>query len=149
MGTFGMAVRACVAAILAAACLGGCAAPEAPDQAVRDAVAQLQGDIDRRDTDAVLSVLAEDFAGRDGMDRRGARALAAGAFLRYRSVRVRLGQVEVTVQGETRANADFTAVLTGGTGVLPESAQVYDVRTGWRREEDEWFLVSADWTPRL
>lgn len=126
----------------------GCARPS-PEQALRERMDQLQSAIDARDAGAVEDVLAEDFVGNAGLDRRGARRLAAATFLRYREVGVRFGPVEVELHGE-RATARFTAVATGGSGgLLPERGQLYDVTTGWRREGDDWRITSADWKPKL
>lgn len=137
------------AACWLALALSGCARP-APEQALRDRVQALQRDIDARDSAAVASVLADDFAGNDGMDRQGARRLAAAVFLRYRDVGVRIGPLEVRLHDETRASAAFTAAVTGsGGGLLPERGQIYQVRSGWRMDGDEWRMTSAQWEPQL
>lgn len=130
----------------------GCAcacARTPPEQALRDTIAQLQRDIGARDADAVTSVLAEDFVGNEGMDRRGARQLAAGAFLRYREVGAKLGPLQVEMQGDRHATVRFTAAISGGAGLVPQEGQVYQVATGWRLVDGDWMLTSADWTPAL
>ena len=44
----------------------------------------------------------------------------------------------------------FTAALTGGSGsLLPDSAQVYDVETGWRFDDGNWRMTSATWQPKF
>ena len=135
-------------AAIAAALVSACARPS-PEQALRDRMDQLQSAIDGRDAGAVEDVLADDFVGNAGMDRQGARRLAATMFLRYRQVGVRFGPVEVELHGE-RATARFTAVATGGSGgLLPERGQVYDVTIGWRRDGDDWRITSAEWKPKL
>ena len=48
-----------------------------------------------------------------------------------------------------RATANFTAAITGGPGLLPDQAQVYDIETGWRLEGADWKLISAKWKPQL
>ncbi len=130
----------------------GCAcacARTPPEQALRDTIAQLQRDIGARDADAVTSVLAEDFVGNEGMDRRGARQLAAGTFLRYREVGAKLGPLQVEMQGDRHATVRFTAAISGGAGLVPQEGQVYQVATGWRLVDGDWMLTSADWTPAL
>lgn len=130
----------------------GCAcacARTPPEQALRDTIAQLQRDIGARDADAVTSVLAEDFVGNEGMDRRGARQLAAGTFLRYREVGAKLGPLQVEMRGDRHATVRFTAAISGGAGLVPQDGQVYQVITGWRLVDGDWMLTSADWTPAL
>lgn len=127
----------------------GCTRP-APEQRLREQLDALQAAIDARDAGAIEEVLAEDFVGNEGMDRQGARRLAAGTFLRYRAIGARLGPVRIDLQGEHRATAGFTALVSGGDGnLLPERGQVYQVTTGWRLDDGDWRIVSATWEPEL
>ena len=139
---------ACVA-ILAALLVSGCRKDD-PEQAVRHHVEAMQQAIDARDAGDVEALLAEDFIGNDGLDRRGARQLAAGMFLRYRDAGARIGPVSVELRGEHDAIARFTVLATGGdSGLLPEQGQVYQVETGWRLVDGEWRLLNASWKPKL
>lgn len=136
-------LAACALAITVLA--PGCAKP-APEQAVRLRLQEIQAAIDARDASAVQALLADDFVGNNGMDRRAARQLAAGMFLRYRDVAARIGPVEVALRGDDDAIARFNLLATGGSGgLLPERGQIYAVETGWRRVDGEWQLRSAHW----
>ena len=138
-----------IAALACALALAACARPSV-ETAVRAQVQALQTAIDARDAGAVQDLLADDFVGNDGLDRRGARQLAAGVFLRFRDVRARIGPVQVEARGPDEAIARFTVLATGGSGgLLPEQGQLYRVDTGWRRVDGEWRLLSASWTPKL
>ena len=139
---------ACVA-ILAALLVSGCRKDD-PEQAVRHRVEAMQQAIDARDAGDVEALLAEDFIGNDGLDRRGARQLAAGMFLRYRDAGARIGPVSVELRGESEAVARFSVLATAGNGgLLPEQGQVYQVETGWRLVDGEWRLLNASWKPKL
>ncbi len=123
----------------------GCAKP-APEQAVRAQLQALQTAIDARDAGAVEALLAEDFIGNEGLDRSGAKRLAAGMFLRYRDVGVKLGPVAVELRGDADAVARFNLLATGGSGgLLPVRGQVYAVETGWCYIDGDWRLRSARW----
>lgn len=139
------------ARVVACACalaLVACTRP-APEQALRDAIAQMEAAVEARDVDALREPLADDFIGPEGMDRRGAQRLAQLVFLRNRSIGVTLGPLDVAMQGQG-ATVAFTAGITGASGtLLPESAQVYQVTTGWRLRGEQWELVSIDWKPRM
>ena len=125
--------RFVMATCMAIALTVGACAKQGAEAEVRARIAELQAAIDARDAGDVHALLAEDFVGNDALDRRGARQLAAGTFLRYRDVSVRLGPVDVELRGERDAVARFTAVATGGSGAaLPDSGQLYQVQTGWR-----------------
>jgi len=136
---------------LAIACLlaVACSRPS-PEQAVRHEVDAMQAAIDARDAGAVDDLIADDFVGNDGLDKRGARQLAAGMFLRYRDVSAKLGPATVELRGERDAVARFSVLATGGSGdFLPDMGQVYDVETGWRLVDGEWKLRNANWKPKL
>lgn len=143
-GFQGIARLACVGLLLV---LAACSRSD-PEQAVRAQVDALQQAIDARDAGAVEDLLAEDFIGNEGLDRRGAKQLAAGVFLRHREIGARLGPVTVELRGEGEAIARFSVLATGGSGgLLPEQGQVYQVQTGWRLQDGDWKLLNASWTP--
>jgi hypothetical protein len=133
--------------VLTLVALAGCSR-STPEEAVRTQVAALQAAIDARDAGEVEELLAEDFVGNDGLDRRGARQLAVAVFLRHRDVAAKVGPVSVELRGTTDAIARFNVLATGGSGgLLPDSGQVYRVETGWRLLDGDWRLVNASWTP--
>lgn len=149
-GTFWVGtVRGFASACLLAVAVGACSRTP-PEQAVREQVEALQSAIDARDAGAVHDLLAEDFVGNGGMDRRGARQLAVAMFLRHRDVGARLGPVAVELRNESEATAKFSVLATGGNGgMLPTNGQVFEVETGWRLEGGTWRLLNARWTPEL
>ena len=134
-------------ALLVLALLGCSRTP--PEERLRAAMSDLQASIEQRDAKELESYLAQDFVGPEGLDREGARRMAQLLFLRHRDVGVRTGPEEVALQAG-HATVRFSAALTGSAGgLLPDSAQVYDVETGWREEEGTWRLTSVRWTPKF
>lgn len=137
----GRLLAAMLACSMAAAC--GRTAPEA---ALRDALASLEEAVESRDAGDVAAHLAADFIGPGGLDREGARRLAAAHFLRHRGVAVVAGPYELELR-EGHARVRFTAVLTGGSGAaLPAAARAWQVDSGWRDAGGAWELVSLEWT---
>jgi hypothetical protein len=121
-----------------------------PEQRLRDTVASLQAAIQARDAGDIREVLAEDFVGPGGVDREGAVRMAQAMFLRHREIGVTMaGPLQVRMQ-PGHASVRFEAALTGGSGsILPDAARLYSVETGWRLDDGNWRLTSADWKPRL
>lgn len=119
-----------------------------PEQALRQDLSALQAGIEARDAAKLRDFLAADFIGNGGLDRDGARRLAALHFMRNDDVGVTIGPLAVTVQGD-HATVQCTVLLTGGnTGLLPESSSIYEVRSGWRMEDGAWRMTSLTWTPK-
>lgn len=126
----------------------GCARGD-PEAALREAVDGLHRAVEARDPAAVQQLLADDFIGNDGLDREGARRLMAAMLLRHRELGSTLGPLQVAMR-QDHADVRFQAMLRGGSGaLLPDSAQLYDVRSSWRLEGGEWKLYHARWTAAL
>lgn len=140
--------RFATAAIVSILLTAGCAKTP-PEQALRQAMAELQKGVEKRDADVVEERLAQDFVGPDGIDRDGVRRMAALQMMRHEKLGLTLGPLDIRVQ-ERHATIRFTAAATGGSGGwLPDSAEVYQVETGWRQEGDDWKMTSASWKPEL
>jgi len=127
--------------------LAGCSR-EPPEAALRATITEMQQAAEAHDTDALFEPIAEDFAGSEGMDRKAFRRFVTLMSMRYKSVGVNLGPMDVKLIGD-RATVTFTAAITSGPGLLPDQGQVYEVDTGWRLEGSDWKLISARWKPKL
>ena len=120
-----------------------------PEEALRGALDEVRSAIEARDARALEQLLAEDFVGPGGLDRDGARRLAALHFMRHGDVGVLPGPLDIALQDE-HARVRFSAVLSGGSGrLLPDSAEAWQVDTGWRLVDGDWRMTSAAWTPAM
>ncbi len=135
-------------ALACAGLLAGCS-HEPPEQKLRDTIAGMQAAAEARDADELFAPIAEDFGGPGGMDRESFRRFVTLVSLRNEKVGVQLGPMDVKLFGQDRATVRFTAATSGGSGWLPDSAQVYQVETGWRMQDGDWKLISATWDPSL
>lgn len=134
------------AALLFVAAMAACARPQ-PEEALRQALDGIQAAIEARDAGELSEHLSDDFIGPGGLDRDGARRLAALHFMRHGDVGVLPGPLDIELQDD-HARVRFSAVLSGGSGrLLPDSAQAWQVDTGWRLVDGEWRMSSADWAP--
>jgi len=125
-----------------------------PEQQLRQDVAQLQAGVQARDLSSIRSALADDFDGPEGMDRNAAIRMAQVMYLQNQRINAVFGPLQVTLlpsaANPDHATVEFSAALTGGSvGALPDTARVYQVRTGWRLQDGDWRMTSADWTSAL
>ena len=126
----------------------GCSRPP-PEVALREAVAAMEASIDARDAGALARQLDDDFIGPGGMDREGARRTAALYFLQHARIGLVPGPLSIDIR-DSGAQVSLTVGVSGGNSrLLPESGQVYDVRSGWRLRDGEWRMTSIEWTPKL
>lgn len=124
-----------------------CSKPAAEEQ-IRQQLAELESAVQARDASRIDSVLGENFAGPDGMDRRAARRLAAAIFLRHQAINTRTGPLQIELQGDDSARVSTTVMVSGGSGgLLPEQAEMYRFDSGWRQQGGEWRMVNASWQP--
>src|SRR3546814_16146419 len=92
---------------------------------------------------------AADFVGNDGLDRDGARRLAALHFLRNAEIGVTSGPLDIHLQDD-HATVRTTVVLTGGSGgLLPDTGRAHAVTSGWRLEDGRWGMSSLEVSPAL
>ena len=142
----GMLLRWLLLAVVLAT--SGCARTPS-EEALRETLGALQQALEDRDAATFEDLLADDFVGPDGLDRQGARRVAAMNWMQHQRIGVTLGALEVRAK-DRHGSVRFTAALTGGSGsLLPDSAQVYDVETGWRFDDGNWRMTSATWQPKF
>ncbi len=107
---------------------------------------------EKRVSEAVEAV-SERFRG-GGLDRRGVKQLVAFHVLRGDWVSVSVSGARIRVEDGARARANVDVVLArgGATGealeaLLPGEASVHRIACRLEREDGEWRIVEADWTP--
>lgn len=136
-----------MALLLLLAALAGCERA-APEQRLREQLAEMQAALSERPTEFIEGV-SEEFSGNGGMDRAAVHNLLRVQLLANQRIGAKLGPVEVEMHGQ-QATVHFTAVLTGGSGrMLPDRMQAYRVTSGWREEDGQWRIYYAQWEPQL
>ncbi|MGK7294315.1 MAG: hypothetical protein ACNS61_00640 [Candidatus Wenzhouxiangella sp. M2_3B_020] len=142
--------RRALAALALFVALAGCAPAGDDETRIRRTLDEMVAAIEEGDIGDFMDPVAEDFLGGDGrLDRRALGLLARRERLARDAVAVRRIDTRVELVGQRRARATFRALATGGSGLLPDEGRFWRVETGWRRDGDEWKLVSASWKPAL
>lgn len=125
--------------------VGGCGHEDAEMALRRQVQAGIEA-LAERDHGAFMSVVADDFAGPQGLDRSGASQMARLYFLRFRQIRLIAGPLNVDM-ADRRARVAFSVALAGGQGLLPDQAQAYQIDSAWRRDDDDWRMIALEWRP--
>jgi hypothetical protein len=134
--------------ICALALAAGCDAELTVEQQVIATIREMEARIEAGERRPFMAYISEDFRGQGGsLNREQLRALLIMQLNQYQRLQGQLLPIQVEHTGEDTATARFRALVTGGPGWIPDSGQLFEFRTGWRRVEGEWQVVSADWEP--
>ena len=92
--------------------------------------------------------VADSFGGQYGsMDRRAFHRFMIFQINQHRRLHAQFFPIHVQESGNDLASAQFRILVTGGSGLLPESGQLFEVETQWLRDGSNWLLEKADWEP--
>ena len=117
-------------------------------QQVIAAIREMESRIEEGERRPFMSHVAEDFNGQNGqLNRQELRSLVFYQLNQHQRLHAQLFPIKVSETGENTASAIFRALITGGPGWIPDQGQLYDFETHWRKDDDEWKLTSANWTP--
>jgi hypothetical protein len=131
--------------LLAMVSLSGCKSD--PQQALDEAAAQLQENLEGKKTGAVYDQLHSQFLAQQQNDRTWARQTMAGLFLKYRNIRIvtfrKDSHIDPTYQNKGYTEAEVG--MTGAEGLIPDAAHHYSVKLEWWREGGDWKLARLAW----
>lgn len=135
-----------IAALLLALLAAACGEEPTVEQQVIAAIREMETHIEAGERRPFMDYVAEEFSGQQGsLNRDQLRALMIMQLNRYQRLQGQLFPIRVESAGEDVATAHFRALVTGGANWLPESGQVFDFETHWRRIDGEWRLTAASW----
>lgn len=126
----------------------GCGKPPSVEQQVIAGIREMEEKVEAGQSLAFMKHIDEGFTAQHGsMNREQVRAYLILQLNRYKRLQAQLFPIEVVPSGEDSATATFRALVTGGPNWIPESGQVYEFHTTWRKVDGDWLLRSADWEP--
>jgi hypothetical protein len=141
----------CAGLLLAALLMAGpqaCDKPLTVEQQVIAMIREMEARIENGERRPFMSHVAEDFNGQNGLlNRDELQRFVLLQLNQHQRLHAQLMPIHVSETGENTASASFRALITGGPNWIPDSGQIYDFETHWIRQDDEWLLQSANWTP--
>lgn len=95
-----------------------------------------------------MGYVSDSFSGQQGsMDRREFHRFMIFQINKNRRLQAQFFPIYVQESGEELASANFRVLVTGGAGLLPESGQLFEVKTQWLQDGGSWELTEASWEP--
>jgi hypothetical protein len=93
-----------------------------------------------------MGYVADSFGAQQGsMDRREFHRFMIFQINQHRRLHAQFFPIYVQELDIDHASANFSLLVTGGGGLLPESGQLFEVETQWLRDGGDWMLEAADW----
>ena len=93
-------------------------------------------------------MIHDNFGTRTGADKLWVKRTMAFYMLRHPNIEIVTSNLHIDLEPEQQphtAHAHFSALVTGGEGLIPEQGALYQIETEWRLQGDQWQLVYADW----
>ncbi|MDR2244427.1 MAG: hypothetical protein LBE15_03335 [Burkholderiales bacterium] len=119
-----------------------------PQAALNAAVKNLQTSLEKKDTNAVMTLLHPDFSAQQPENNREwAKQTMTLMFLRYKNINVIALSQDSRIDSRipSRAFTDANVALTGAEGLIPDRAQHYQVKLEWRLVDKDWKLIRLQW----
>jgi len=134
--------------VLAGLALTGCHKELSVEQQVIASLENMEQSAEEGRHLEFMSYVADDFRGQyGGMDRREFHRFMIFQMSENRRLHAQLFPIRVKEISEGQASAQFNILVTGGGGLLPDRGQLFEVETGWVRDDGDWLLSEANWEP--
>ena len=125
-----------------------CSKPLTVEQQVISVIREMETRIEDGERRPFMNHISAEFDGQNGqLNHDQLRAMVIYQLNRYKRLHAQLFPIRVTETGENAAKAEFKALITGGPRWVPENGQIYEFETHWLKQDGEWLLNSANWTP--
>jgi len=133
---------------LLSAGLHNCSKPLTVEQQVIAMIREMETRIEAGERRPFMSHITEDFNGQNGLlNRAELQRFVLLQLNRHQRLHAQLMPIHVSETGDGTAAANFKALITGGPNWIPDSGQIYEFETHWIKQDDEWMLQRANWTP--
>lgn len=130
--------------------LAACGPDTPAAERIAERIEAMKTALAEEDVGDFMAPLAGDFAASErALDRRAVRLLLRREFIARENLRARTHGLDIRLVGEDRAVATLRALVTGGSGLIPDDGEWLEFETGWRREDGDWVMISANWERTL
>jgi hypothetical protein len=135
---------------LLAAVLAACGPPAAPEEAVRQWLAEAQSAAEARDRGRLMDMVSAAYADARGNDRGDIDRMLSLLFLRNRNILLITKVDDLALAGDAGGPSAAAVSLTVGMagsdgGILGLGADAYRFELDLERQDDGWQLIGARW----
>lgn len=121
-----------------------CSEPQSDEQLIRTALDKMSQAVKVKQRQDLLAYLSHDFRGQQRMSKADINGLIFYHFRRNQQLVIVLSGVTVEVKvGQAMVSAYL--LLSGTNATLPERGRLLLVESNWRKEQDQWRVITANW----
>lgn len=133
-------------ALAAAIFLSSCSDEPTIEQQVIAAILEMEQHVENAHRGEFMDMVAEDFSAQDAtLGRTEFRQFMFLQWNQNQRLYAQLFPIKVDELPFGGAMARFRALITGGSGFLPERGELYEIETTWEQVDGKWLLSSANW----
>jgi hypothetical protein len=126
--------------------LPACGDEPTVEQQVIAAILEMEEHVENAHRGEFMDMITEDFTAQDGtLGRTEFRQFMFLQWNQNQRLYAQLFPIKVRELPFGGATAEFRALITGGSGFLPERGEMYDIETTWKEVDGQWLMASANW----
>lgn len=126
--------------------LSACSDEPTVEQQVIAAILEMEEYVENAQRGEFMDMITEDFTAQDAtLGRNEFRQFMFLQWNQNQRLYAQLFPIKVYEQAFGGASAHFRALITGGSGFLPERGELYEIETTWKKVDGKWLMASANW----
>ena len=140
--------RSLITACLCLAVLTGCEEELSVEQQIILTINEMETLAEAGERNKFMEHVAGEFNGQLGrMTKAEFNRFMIMQWNENQKLHAQLGPINVRELGPGTATAEFSGLITGGRGLLPERGQMLQFETSWILDDGEWLMETATWDP--
>lgn len=121
-----------------------------PDlQYLRNAVGTMSVAAEQHNANGILAYIDNSYRGTGG-NRAGVTNLLQRHFSYNKNINLVISDIEISIADDKQtAKVNVRVLMTGGQGKLPERGRLSAIKSHWKKFNNEWRVIDAQWKPVL
>lgn len=133
-------------ALMTCLLLSACDDEPTVEQQVIAAILEMEEHVENAHRGEFMDMITGDFTAQDGtLGRTEFRQFMFLQWNQNQRLYAQLFPIKVYELAFGGATANFRALITGGSGFLPERGELYEIETTWKNVDGRWLMASANW----
>ena len=124
--------------------ISACSQPKNDETLILEQISILESSIEQHNHSDFMDIVASNYHDPINNNKKSLQAMLLVYFLRFKDISVLLSNTTVEIHS-IRTDAHSQVIITGGQGLIPDTARHYKVHSCWKKEADVWLLSCLEW----